>query len=67
MMEGTNEMNKNNKEHLQLSHYSVNLVKENMVWVVQVGLPVVINSFGDQVMEMVCVNGCWEYEEASNR
>jgi hypothetical protein len=56
-----------NKAHVQFPYYSVNTDKENRVWLVQAGLPVVPDSSGNQVLEMVCVNGCWELKSGINQ
>lgn len=51
-----------NKACVGFAYCSVNTDKENWVWLLQVGLPMIPNtSSGNEVLEMVSVNGCWEY------
>lgn len=59
-------MNGENKKYAQFPYNSANGDKENMVWLLQVELPVIPVSSSNEVLEMVCVNGCWEYKSCIN-
>ncbi|MRG29500.1 hypothetical protein [Laceyella tengchongensis] len=65
MMEG--KMNVENKKHVPFHYNSANGDKENMVWLLKVELPVVPGSTNHEVLEMVYVNGCWEYKSCINQ
>jgi hypothetical protein len=53
-----------NKAHVRFPYYYLNGARENMIWLVQVGLSAVPDN---EVLEMVCVNGCWEYKSGINQ
>ncbi|MFD1423459.1 hypothetical protein CLV36_108111 [Laceyella sediminis] len=56
-----------NKARPQFPYYSANTDKENVIWLLQAGLPMISPSSGKVVLEMVYDDGCWEYVQGHHQ